>query len=77
MPLAKARRPKHALAGLEPADLTTADISELFNVPARYITPAIRAGKLPPPDLCLSNKLRRWRRSTIERWLRDQKARQS
>jgi hypothetical protein len=57
------------IAGFEPATLTQHDVAALAGLPAKGLK--VYFGKtIPPPDLTIGKKLLRWRRSTIERWLR-------
>jgi hypothetical protein len=46
-------------------------IGELLLLPPEKVARFAREGKLPSPDLRLNSRLRRWRRSTIERWLEE------
>jgi predicted DNA-binding transcriptional regulator AlpA len=46
-------------------------VGELLLLPPKKVARFAREGKLPPPDLRLNARLRRWRRSTIERWLKE------
>jgi hypothetical protein len=53
---------------IEPATLSLADLAHLTATSAKQVAGSI-GRSVPPPDAVVG-RARRWRRSTVERWLR-------
>ncbi len=49
--------------------MTTAEVAELLRVDARTLRRMVHAGEVPPP-IRIGNRTDRWRRTTIESFLR-------
>lgn len=54
--------------------LTAAQVADLLQVDRRTLRRMVRAGAVPAP-IILGEHTQRWRRRSIERWLRDLEAR--
>lgn len=49
--------------------LTAADVASFLGIHRRTVFRLINSGELPPPDVKVGRKLRRWRSDTIQEWL--------
>jgi hypothetical protein len=52
----------------DPADQRPEAFTAYLGISLRQLGRFIEAGLIPPPDVVLSRKCRRWRRSTVARW---------
>ncbi|MCK6464697.1 MAG: helix-turn-helix domain-containing protein [Phycisphaerae bacterium] len=53
--------------------LTTTEVCELLSIGKRTLWKWLAARSLPPPDARLKGKWLRWRASTIQTWIEEQK----
>lgn len=65
------RPPSRLLSDIEPTDVTSRMFAELLGVSVTVLARLLRDPQcpIPQPDLRLSARRHRWRRSTIERFL--------
>jgi predicted DNA-binding transcriptional regulator AlpA len=58
------------LIDIEPANLTPADVAALIGTTEARVRRLVWDGRLPKPDLVVTSHMLRWKRSTIEKWMR-------
>lgn len=54
---------------IEPATLGPEHVAELIGLDRLTVLRMVRLGRLPRPDVVLTQKLVRWRESTIRAWM--------